>query len=280
MTEFDSVMELTPVAGAGERRRASLGEGWVIGAGINGGVLMALGARAMAGAVRAAGGGGDTLAFSAYFLSASAPGPADLDVEVLRVGRSFSTAQVAITQPTADGGSAERVRMLSTVADLAAVSGPLHRQQAPPAMPEPDACLPASAGPREILDPIKILHRLDLRLDPATAGFGLGVPTGRGELRAWIRFADGREPDLGSLPFFLDALPPVSFDLGAMGWAPTIEFSGHLRAHPAPGWLRTRITTSNVTGGLLEEDCVIWDATDRVVAQSRQLAGVRMPPAP
>ena len=82
------------------------------------------------------------------------------------------------------------------------------------------------------------------------------------------------------LPFVLDAFPPVSFDLGAMGWAPTIEFSGHVRAVPAPGWLQIRLTTTNVSGGLLEEDCVVWDSTGRVVAQSRQLAGVRIPFAP
>ena len=83
-----------------------------------------------------------------------------------------------------------------------------------------------------------------------------------------------------SLPFFLDALPPVTFTFGALGWAPTIAFSGHIRSRPAPGWLRMRITTRNVIGGLFEEDAIIWDSRDRVVAQSRQLAGVRMPAAP
>jgi hypothetical protein len=53
-----------------------------------------------------------------------------------------------------------------------------------------------------------------------------------------------------------------------------------VRAVPAPGWLQIRLTTTNVSGGLLEEDCVVWDSTGRVVAQSRQLAGVRMPSAP
>ena len=47
---------------------------------------------------------------------------------------------------------------------------------------------------------------------------------------------------------------PVAFDLGALGWAPTIELTGHVRAHPAPGWLRIEISTQNVIGGLLEED--------------------------
>ena len=75
-------------------------------------------------------------------------------------------------------------------------------------------------------------------------------------------------------------MPPVTFTFGALGWAPTIAFSGHVRSRPAPGWLRMRITTRNVIGGLFEEDATIWDSRDRVVAQSRQLAGVRMPSAP
>lgn len=109
-----------------------------------------------------------------------------------------------------------------------------------------------------------------MRIDPATVGWALGQPARDGEMRAWIRFADGREPDALSLPFFLDAMPPVTFTFGALGWAPTIAFSGHVRSRPAPGWLRMRITTRNVIGGLFEEDAVIWDSRDRVVAQSRQ----------
>jgi hypothetical protein len=147
-------------------------------------------------------------------------------------------------------------------------------------MPPPEHCIPATRDASDFARAIAILDRLDLRLDPSTAGFGLGQPSGVGELRGWIRFIDGREPDIASLPFFLDAFPPVTVDLGAYSWAPTLEFSGHLRARPAPGWLRMRVTTTNVAGGLFEEDCVIWDSTDRVVAQSRQLAGVRMPSGP
>ena len=107
--------------------------------------------------------------------------------------------------------------------------------------------------------------------------WGVGKPSGKGRMRGWIRFKDGREPDALSLLFFLDALPPVAFDLGLLGWAPTLEFSGHVRAEPAPGWLQVELTTDNLSGALLEEDARIWDSTGRLVAQSRQLAAVRVP---
>lgn len=46
----------------------------------------------------------------------------------------------------------------------------------------------------------------------------------------------------------------------------------HLRALPAPGWLRVSHATRNLAGGHFEEDCEIWDSAGRLVAQSRQLA--------
>ena len=67
---------------------------------------------------------------------------------------------------------------------------------------------------------------------------------------------------------------PVTFDLGMYGWTPTLELTVHVRAVPAPGWLRVVHSTRNVAGGLLEEDAEVWDSADRLVAQSRQLARV------
>ncbi len=82
--------------------------------------------------------------------------------------------------------------------------------------------------------------------------------------------------------FALDALPPVTFDLGLPGWAPTVELTAHVRGDPAPGWLLVRHETRHVAGGHFEEDAAVWDATGRLVAQSRQLARIprRTAPAP
>lgn len=84
--------------------------------------------------------------------------------------------------------------------------------------------------------------------------------------------ADGREPDPVMLLLAVDALPPVTFDLGLSGWVPTLELTAHVRAVPASGWLRVTHATRNHAGGLLEEDCEVWDSAGRLVAQSRQLA--------
>jgi acyl-CoA thioesterase len=277
MTEFDDAVALGGQPGA--ERTARLDEGWVVGSAVNGGILTALAVAAMQQAVEVAGGHGDPLVFSAYFLSAAQPGPARFHTEVLRTGRSMSSAAVAVTQGDGDA-EVGRMRVLATFGDLDAQSAPVWRSARPPELPDPDSCMPASRGVAEFARKIHLLDRLDLRIDPSTAGWAIGRPSLEGRIRAWIRFADGREPDAASLPFFLDALMPVAFDLGALGWAPTIELTGHVRSRPAPGWLRVQLSTQNVIGGLLEEDAVIWDSTGAVVAQSRQLAGVRMPEEP
>lgn len=117
-----------------------------------------------------------------------------------------------------------------------------------------------------------LLERLDLRLDPACAGWAMGKPSGRGLIQGWLRMADGREPDPLLLLLAADALPPTAFDLGMLGWTPTLELTVHVRGLPAPGWLRVKASTSNLAGGLLEEDAEVWDSAGRLVAQSRQLA--------
>ena len=79
-------------------------------------------------------------------------------------------------------------------------------------------------------------------------------------IQGWLRMADGREPDPLMLLLAVDTLPPVTFDMGLAGWAPTLELSAHVRAVPAPGWLRVRVSTRNFAGGLLEEDAEVWDS--------------------
>ena len=255
--------------------RGHLGEGWLIGHAVNGGVLMALGAAAGASGL-AGHGHGDLLTWGAHFLSAAPAGPVEVRVEVLRVGRTVSTAEIRLVQHDDDGRPHERVRMTGTFGSLDRAE-PVHRAPAPPPMPEPDDCLAAERASSPIADAIVMLDRMDARVDPATAGFAVGRPTGRGVIRAWLRLRDGRVNDAAMLPWAVDALMPVAFDLGAPGWAPTMELTGHSLGRPAPGWLLVELTTDTVVGDLLVEDACVWDSTGRLVARSRQLAGVRLP---
>ena len=131
-----------------------------------------------------------------------------------------------------DGRSHERVRMTGTFGTLDRAE-PVHRAPAPPEVPgagRVPAGHAATASP--LAAAIAVLDRLDARIDPSTAGFAVGRPTGRGVIRAWLRMRDGREPDAAMLPYAVDALMPVSFDLGAPGWAPTMELTGQTLGRP------------------------------------------------
>ena len=282
VAELDEVLALRwdgapPSASEGvASARGHLGEDWLIGHAINGGVLMALGLGAAADGLTASGHTAP-LTWSAHFLSAALAGPVGVTTEVLRAGRSVSAAQVRVVQD-GDAGTVERVRIVATFGDPARLA-PVHRAPAPPPMPAPDACRPATREASPAAAAIRMLDRLDVRIDPSTAGFAAGRPSRRGVIRAWLRMRDGREPDLRMLPYAVDALMPVSFDLGVAGWAPTLELTGHVLGDPAPGWLLVELSTDTVVGDLLVEDCAVWDSAGRLVARSRQLAGVRMPPA-
>ncbi|MBM6401362.1 thioesterase family protein [Phycicoccus sp. MQZ13P-5] len=236
---------------------------------------MALGARALSEAAGAAG-HPDVLTWSTVFLSAAQAGPVSVHAELLREGRSVSTGQVRLVQEGPDG-PVERARLTAVLGDAPVALEPAHRAPGPPSMPPPEECVPARRDGSPLASAIALLDRLDIRVDPATAGFAMGRPTGRGVLRAWVRMADGREPDVAMLPFAVDCLMPVAFDLGVAGWAPTLELSGQVLGRPASGWLRVAMHADVVAGSFYVEDADVWDSTGRLVARSRQLAGIRVP---
>ncbi|MER8184368.1 thioesterase family protein [Kitasatospora sp. NPDC094015] len=269
-SEFDRGIALTPHPEESDRYRAELGAGWQIGGGINGGLLLAVAGHALS---LRHGEHPDPMSISGYYLSAARPGPAEVRTELVRQGRSLSTGTASISQ---DGE--ERLRVLATYGDLGRSAGEVLTTARPPVMPPPQECIGVEHAPPALLEQAALLERFDLRLDPATIGWAVGQPSKEGRIQGWFRLADGREPDPLLLLLVADALPPVTFDLGMPGWAPTIELTVHLRARPEPGWLRVSHATRNVAGGYFEEDAEVWDSAGRLVAQSRQLARVPRQP--
>lgn len=279
-SEFDTGSAVTAREGEPGVYDGELGEGWRIGGGINGGLLLAVAGRALSqqfGADDGRPGHPDPLAISAYYLTPGVPGPATVRTEVVRRGRAVSTAQASLLQPGPDGADVERVRVLATYGDLAGLDGDASTTATPPVLPPPEQCVSAAQAPPDFLKHASLLQRLDLRLDPATTGWAVGRPSGTGVIRGWLRMADGREPDPLLLLLAVDALPPVAFELGLPGWTPTLELTAHVRARPAPGWLRVNLTSRTMSGGYLEEDAEVWDSEGRLVALSRQLARATSP---
>lgn len=247
---------------------AELSAGWTIIQAVNGGYLLAMLGRALSDALPHS----DPFSVSAHYLTASAPGPAVIRTQTVRTGRTLSTGQASLFQYAEDGTEVERIRVLATYGDLDGLTDEVRTSAEPPAIPPREDCLGPSDGPAPIPGSSAITERLDIKLDPATVGWAVGAPSGRGEMRGWFGLADGRDPDPFSLLLAVDALPPTAFELGLKGWTPTIELTTHIRCRPAPGPLRVSITTRNLAGGFLEEDADVWDSAGRLVAQSRQLA--------
>ncbi|MFC4493878.1 thioesterase family protein [Streptomyces ovatisporus] len=246
----------------------NLSPGWAIGHALNGGYLLAVLGRALGEALPHP----DPFTITAHYLSASTHGPAVVRTHTARTGRTLSSGSAGLFQPDADGNEVERIRVLATYGDLDTVTDDVRTSAEPPAMPPREQCFSAHDNPAGPDAGPEMGKRLDLRLDPATCGWAVGAPSGRGEMRAWFGLADGRDADPLSLLMAVDALPPTAFELGLSGWVPTVELTVHVRARPAPGPLRVSVTTANLAGGFLEEDVEVWDSADRLVAQSRQLA--------
>ncbi|MGO4457182.1 thioesterase family protein [Streptomyces sp. M-16] len=272
-SEFDRDTTIAPRAGEPGVYDAELSAGWTIITAVNGGYLLALVGRALAAALPHP----DPFTVSAHYLTSSVPGPAVIRTQVVRAGRNLSTGQASLFQFDENGAEVERIRVLASYGDLDALPDAVHTVARPPVIPPYEDCLGAEAGPAPIPGSSAIVDRLRLRLDPATAGWAVGAPSGKGEMRAWFELADGRDADPLSLLLAVDALPPTAFDLGLLGWAPTVELTTHIRCRPAPGPLRVGIVTRNLAGGFLEEDAEVWDSADRLVAQSRQLARAPRP---
>jgi acyl-CoA thioesterase len=262
--------------GAGQYA-ATLDRGWVVGGGLNGGYLLAVIGNAIRSEL-AEEGQPDPVTVSAYYLTPTAPGPAVVRVRRLRIGGQRSTVAASLVQQQ-DGAEVERITVLAVFGSLERMSAEVQREMPPPELPPVEDCVEARLAPEEVLRIAPLLQRFGTRLDPAYVGWRVGKPSGTGIIQGWFKLADDRPLDPIALLLVVDALPPVTFDLGLPGWAPTLELTAHVRARPAPGWAIVRHATRNVSGGQFEEDCEVWDAEGRLVAQSRQLALLPRAPA-
>ncbi|NKZ06666.1 thioesterase family protein [Actinomadura latina] len=254
--------EATAVERVGDGRyEVDLDAGYAIGEALNGGYLMAVLGRAAVDASPHA----HPVSTAANFHRVAKAGPAQVIVDVRKTGRTAASALVTLVQ-----NDSPVVDALVTTGTLDASAEPAYAGAAP-ATPVPplDACTefrPPSGG--------GFADTVDMRFDRTTMGWLDGQPTGSPEIRAWFRHHDGYEIDAYSLALAVDALPPVALNLGAQGWAPTVELTWHMRAVPAPGWLAVHGTGRLLAGGWFDEEVEVWDTAGRLVAQSRQIARV------
>jgi hypothetical protein len=252
--------------GAG-RFGADVSPEWTIGGKPNGGYLLSmLGRAGVALSVH-----GEVIAASAHYLRAPEPGPVELEAEVLREGRSASQVRARLLQ---DGQPCvEALLMLSDLVEDA----PAYWDDGLPARSDVTfgECVPLEPATPDGMR-VNIMGQVEVRLEPATRGFRTGEPGGRGELRGWLSLPGGAPFDPYSLLFAVDAFPPATFDIEFTGWVPTLELTVYVRARPAPGPVRVLQRVQLIAGQRFDETCFVWDSRGTLVAQSTQLAGIRL----
>ncbi|MFD2473296.1 thioesterase family protein [Amycolatopsis silviterrae] len=239
-----------------------LSPAWTIGGRPNGGYLLATIARA----ATVVAGHPDVLAASAHYLRSPEPGPAEIEVEVLRTGRTATQLRGRLLKE-----GVPQVEALLTLGKLGETE-PFWQD----GVPRPEfgtfSGEPWGGGVESAGFPIAIRDEIDVRFDrPMADG-----PSGRGELRALLALPGGESFDPVSLLFAVDALPPATFDIAPSGWVPTLELTAYVRAHPAPGPVRVLHRAHLIGDGRVDESCHVWDSKGTLVAHSTQLAGIRL----
>ncbi|HJQ03577.1 MAG TPA: thioesterase family protein [Jatrophihabitans sp.] len=240
---------------------------WTIAGKPNGGYLLAMLGRASC----LTGPHPHVLAASAHYLATPQPGTAEVEVEVLRAGRSASQLRAILSQ-----AGRPCVQALVTTSRLAADSTAYWDAglPSPGTLPMADCLRIPSRTPTGL--PVPIMDQVELRIEPDCLGFAAGRPSGRGELRGWLALPAGAAFDACSLLFAIDAFPPATFDIEPTGWVPTLELTGYVRALPVPGPVRILQRAQLIEAQRVDEVCYVWDAEGRLVAHGSQLAGIKL----
>lgn len=209
-----------------------------------------------------------TTAITTNYVGAPEIGPAEIVVDVRRVGRGATFVHTELYE-----NDKLTTESLITLGTLHRDSTMRYHDTAPFDLPALDDCTAHHVGPD-----VNIGRCMELRLDPACTGWWQGQVSDRGEIRGWIRLDDGAASwDEWSLLFASDALPPATFAIGSTGWVPTLQLSSYVRAIPVGEWMKVRQWCVVVEDGLVDERCELFDSRDRLVASSSQLAMVRFP---
>jgi acyl-coenzyme A thioesterase PaaI-like protein len=242
---------------------------WSIGGHPHGGFVMALLAKAALAVLQEQGEPpADPLAVSAEFLRPPAIGPVLLRTDVRKVGRRATVVAVRLEQ-----------RARSCVeARVTAGRLPMRRPEWTdlPTMPvePPPSAITLSGETAEGM--FNLAKGCEVRLDAATVGYLSGRTGDPPRMRLWVRPRHGLAD-----PYFVllagDVNPPVVFNLGRIGWSPTVQLTSLLRTRPAPGWLRVIVDSRSVHESWFDSDATVIDSQGRLVCQARQLA---LAPAP
>lgn len=243
------------------RWKAHLQKGWRIGRVPNGGYVLGIVGRAISQSLNNA----DPLSINAFYLEPTTLGDAEIQVEILRMGKGTQFASARMYQE----GSL-KVIANAAYTDLANLKGPTNTVMTMPEVPAFDQIdVPAH-------NVLEIHNTIDTRIVKGREFFETQEPTGTGEFIAYMQYKDGAPIQPIDLLMFGDMMPPPSFTLVPnVGWVPTVEMTVQLRGAPAPGPILCHARSHTLIRGVTEQDCEIWDSNGDLVAIGRQTMKVR-----
>jgi acyl-CoA thioesterase len=249
----------------GSRFTGSVPYQWQGPSGANGGFTAALVVRAVEAAV---GGEVPVRSVTLHYLRTVPVGGVELAVDVVRQGRTVTSAAVEVSA----GGK----QVALALAQLAPPRPGGERS-------ETSATMPAVPAPEEVevLEPVlpfplPIVSSVDMRVIDGDRLLQAGDVA---EVSAWARTLDEDPVDREWLAQVADLLPPSLFAVVAEPFPPlTLDLTIHFR-QAAPdrfvkpgGWELCRCTSNLSSDGYWVEDGMIWAPDGTVLAQSRQLA--------
>ena len=267
--DLNEATTLTPLGDG--RYEVDLREEFSIGMGKpNGGYMLAcLGRAAIAAATDAGAEHPHPIATGVQYVRSPDLGPAVVETEITRIGRSASQVSARLVQ---DGASGVAARF--TLGKLHEGTEPYWGEVPPVDLAPIEACAGFGGFPGRPDNGTRLVFDPAYTLMPTAEGL---TGEGNGELRAWFSFADGRAVTPLDLLYVCDSMPPATFQILSTGWVPTLDLTAYVRAVPAPGPLRMRFRAQVIHDGFADEVMDVWDSTGRLVAQSSQLCALRMP---
>ena len=237
-------------------------DNWSVNGNPDGGYLMALIANAMIQKSDKK----NTPIITANYLSRCVPGEVDIHISEISRSRQFNRFEARLSQK----GEAKIIALGTFVSENNVCEIERYEAKEPDLAPV-EECIQIPLMPK-----FTLFQNLELRLDPACAGWMTGKLTDVSQNKGYLSFRDGRPIDLLSLFLIIDSIPPAVFATqGITAWVPTIELSVNIRNLPQTDRLKCSLRTRFITCGLLEADGELWDEKGNLAAISRQIAQFR-----
>ncbi len=263
-TQFDEDIALTHLSKG--RYQVDISDAWNVTLGPNGGYIAAI----ILNGMKMAAGEIQTRSITFHFLSASVPGPAELEINVEKKGRLLTTCTARLIQ-------GER-----TIALAIATFAPARESFEFCDLPMPVTTRPKEVDTEHRMKPglsghVPFRDNYDQRL---TIGPLPPAKTQKGRVGGWTRMKEHRQFDDLAVVAISDSWFP---GLHAMATpepvhAPTIDHTVHfltslpLASIAIDGFLLVEFETEVAAEGYLIENGKIWSESGLLIAKSRQLA--------